>query len=159
VNALIEAIKASMIHFMAIQRDTIKSINNANQATVIIDSFNNLPHPLKEGLIAVRELYNIIDGEHFLLLPIHNAINNYLLTIKPYYLEEKLQIRNQIQQKNRNKRDTWGGLTSAQIADRNKRIVEKFKTSKLSANSFAENKAEEFGLSVRQLNGIISKSK
>jgi hypothetical protein len=157
LNALVESIKKSMVYFMNYREDEINSVNDAAQATIIIDTFNNLPHPLKDGLIAIREIYKVIesDGAQFSPLTIHNAIRDYLLTIKPAYLEEKLDTYKTGQRIKRGNRRTWKGLTKKEITERNNKIIEAFRKTKLTRNSFAERQAKKHGLSLTQVKNIL----
>lgn len=63
------------------------------------------------------------------------------------------------QRNTQTKRKTWGGLTKQQIKKRDQRIIDKFKSSKLTMSNFAKRNKDEFGLSETQIRTIIRPSK
>lgn len=73
--------------------------------------------------------------------------------------DEKKKFHSLNQKEKRNKRQTWGGLTKDQIKERDQRITDKFKNSKLTMSNFAKKKKDEFGLSETQIRTIIRPSK
>ena len=86
-----------------------------------------------------------------------------------YYLNRKMKEAaplvktgkkfNLNQKEKRNKRQTWGGLTKEQIKERDQKIIDKFKNSKLSMNSFAEKHKIELELSPSKIRTIIRPAK
>jgi uncharacterized protein YyaL (SSP411 family) len=71
------------------------------------------------------------------------------------------QKRSQAQKKNRGQRQVWKGLTGEQIAQRNARMIEHFKTVKsqnqqITLHGFATKYASKYRLGIRQITKIIS---
>jgi hypothetical protein len=60
------------------------------------------------------------------------------------------------QSEKRQKRQTWAGLSPEQRAARNKKIIEHFKKSGLTKNSFAERNAAKYGLKPSRIRSILS---
>jgi hypothetical protein len=161
LNALIDSIKRSLIHFLPDDEDLIKDINDANEATLIIKTcFINEPHPLKDGLIALREIFNVInaDGKNFDSLKIKWAINDYQTSIKPFYLDEKLSKFQLMQSKKAKKPRTRNGMTPEERTERNNKIIEHFKRTHLSQSSFATKHEAKYALKPRSIRLILSKT-
>jgi len=69
--------------------------------------------------------------------------------------------RSQTQRENRNRRQTWKGLTKIQRKQRNEKIIEHFETSKaknpqISVNGFAAKYASQYGLQKTQFIKILT---
>jgi len=58
----------------------------------------------------------------------------------------------------RSKRQTWGGQTREQLAERNQKIVDHFNRTKLTVSGFAQKHAGKYGLSIRTIRLILSKT-
>lgn len=163
LNLLIDSIKQSLIHFMPDDKDLIRDINTASKASLIIDTFRtDYPHPLKEGLIILREIFNVINGAEKAYSPykIQWAINDYLTTIKPYFLEEKLQKFQSTQSEKAKKPRARNGITPGIREERNKKIIQHFNQAlitnpSLTHSSFAEKHAEKYGLKPRRIRDIL----
>jgi len=161
LHALIDSIKESMVYFMPNDGDLIQNINDANEALLIINTFTIVPHPLKEGLIVLRELYEIINtnGNNLYLYQLTAKIRNYLDTIEPFVLREELNKYHSKQRKIRGKRQTWKGKTRVEIEADKKKIVEHFiehnQITEIKPNSFAEIHAEEYGYSTKTIRNIL----
>ena len=160
LHALIDSVKESMVYFMPDDEDLIQNINNANEASLIINTFTGAPHPLREGLTILRELYEIINANRkdLYLYQLTTKIRDYLDTIEPFVLSEKLNKYHSKQSKIRGKRQTWKGKTRAELEARNKEIVEHFRSTKLTPNSFAEKHAEKYGYSAKTIRNILKSS-
>ena len=77
------------------------------------------------------------------------------------YSKKTIEIgvsRKRKQRATREKRKTWGGLTQEQLSARDQKIVEHFKTTRLTAASFAKKHAAEHKLSPRTVRLILSKA-
>jgi len=159
LKELIKSVKKSLTYFLPDDADLIKDINDAKEATLIINTFTDYPHPLKEGLIALREIFNVINtsSEKYTLLKIREAIGDYLISIEPFVLREKLNKFQLSQKKKRAKRKTWHGLNKEEIKIRDQNIIDKFKNSKLTSNNFANKYQNEFDLKPSQIRTIIRK--
>lgn len=157
--ALADSIKESLIHFLPDDEDLIKDINDANTAAIIVNTFpSGESHPLKEGLIVLRRIFDVVNVQRadcdFLRL--RWAINDYLISVKPYALEEKLNKFHATQSENRAKRKTWKGKDRLEIEKRNKEVVEGFRNSKLTLNNWAKKHCVEYGLKPRQIRNIVN---
>lgn len=159
LHGLMDSIKESLIHFLPDDEDLIKDIHDANEATLIINTFAEYPHPLKEGLIALREIFEVIntDGGDFYQHKIKSLINDYLETIESYVLKEKLDNFHLMQRQKRAKRQTWKGLTREEMEVRDEKILELFRESKLNMNAWSLKYANVYNLSPRQIRNIIKK--
>lgn len=158
--ALADSIKESLIHFLPDDEDLIKDINDANTAAIIVNTFpSGESHPLKEGLIVLRRIFDVVNVQRadcdFLRL--RWAINDYLISVKPYALEEKLNKFHATQSENRAKRKTWKGLTREEMEVRDEKILELFRESKLNMNAWSLKYANVYNLSPRQIRNIIKK--
>lgn len=158
LNALINSIKNSLIHFLPLDADLIKDINDTNMATVIINTFpaTSPPHPLREGLILLREIFNVVNAnQDYDLLKLRWAINDYLISVEPFLLKEKLNNFQLTQSEKAKKPRMRNGIDPQAREKRNNQIRESFKTTKLSLNSFAKNEAKKHNLSPSQIKKII----
>jgi hypothetical protein len=158
LNALINSIKQSLIYFLPDDEDLIKNMNDEKEATDIINSFpvNSPPHPLREGLILLREIFNVMNTKQNLdPLKMGWAINDYLLTVEPFILKEKLNNFHLTQSAKAKNPRMRNGIDPQAREKRNNRIRESFKTTKLSLNSFAKNEAKKHNLSPSQIKKII----
>jgi len=72
----------------------------------------------------------------------------------PFFLGIKYRER---QRQARSKRKKYGGLNPEKRSERNNKIRKRFKESRLTKSSFAEKYAEEYGLSKRQIQNILSR--
>jgi len=129
--------------------------------TLLINSFNGLPHPLREGLIALRKIFNVKNtGCAFNWLEITWAINDYLETIEPHALRGQLNAF-QLSQSEKGKRPrNVRGLTPQDRERRNQEIKKHFKDvsekSALSLNGFAQRYAKKYNLSPTGIKKIIA---
>jgi len=81
---------------------------------------------------------------------IKNLMNKSLIETKT-----KADTFSNKQKEVRNKRKTWKGLSPAEREERNQKIKEHFKKSKLTLNSFAKKHSKKYDLSVRHIRTII----
>jgi hypothetical protein len=155
---LIDSIKQSLIHFLPDDEGLIKDINQANEANLIINTFTTEPHPLKEGLIALREIFNVISGEQeYSSQKMQWVINDYLSSIEPYVLKEKLNKYHLTQSEKGSKPRTRYGLTPEERKLRNEKINKAWKLSKLTLNNFAKRESEKYNISPTAIKNIINK--
>jgi len=142
LHALIDSVKESMVYFMPDDEDLIQNINNANEASLIINTFTGAPHPLREGLTILRELYEIINANRkdLYLYQLTTKIRDYLDTIEPYVLREKLDKFHLMQSDRAKKARTRNGLSPEARQERDKKILADYDKSKsrLSLESFAK---------------------
>jgi len=61
------------------------------------------------------------------------------------------------QSQKRKSRKMWHGLTQDQLTERNQKIVDHFKRTKLTVSGFAQKHAGKYGLSIRTVRLILSK--
>lgn len=167
LNVLIESIKSSMIYFLPEDEEFIKNINTVDEATRIINTFRAIAgaHPLKEGLVALRHIFQIInsDGKNFSSLPLKWVLNDYLETIKPYILEEKVNKHNLAQSKKASKERTLRKQRRGQVViidpetrrKRNNEIFIAWENKKTSPNSFYISQGKKHDLSRSAIRKII----
>ena len=158
LNALINSIKQSLIYFLPDDADLIKDINDPKMAADMINTFpaTSPPHPLKEGLILLREIFNVMNTNQNLdPLKMGWAINLYLISVEPFLLEKKLNNFHLTQSAKAKNPRIRNGIDPQVREKRNNRIRESFKTTKLSLNSFAKNEAKKHNLSPSQIKKII----
>lgn len=162
-HTLIDSIKKSMVHFLPENdEDLVNGINDVDEASAIIDTFTEYPHPLKEGLIVLREIFEIVntEGKHYRLHKMRGLINDYLETIRPCVLEEKLQCFYLTQSDKARRPRTRNGMTPADRLKRDRDIKKDYEKAsekgKISLHGFATKYQKKYNLSPSQIKKIIA---
>ena len=163
LETLIQAIKNSLIYFLPEDESLIKNINSTGDATIIINTFTEAPHPLKEGLIALRGIFQIInsDGKIYTSCELRWLLDDYLEAIKPYVLEEKVRNYSLAQSKRASKKRVRGGLSPKDREERDNEIRLKWEQARatnkhLKLHSYAINNHKKYNIGLTQFKKICN---